>query len=171
MPVYKWHNNHLQPTRLIAMFRNLLTSLLLLLFSTTSIASDNHGDELIRTIEALKEVIQNNSSAQQAHSSFDKLKNTRAFDKGGHYLGHQVFDDNEVSGLLSVHYQNGMPQVAGYTSVPLRVRHATRKYKNYRETLLNHYKEDSYNHFALGDGIIAKLDKEQRSVSISVYRK
>ena len=155
------------------MIKHLHIALLLFGLWTPGMASnmENEQQPVITTVLTLKSIIYNKLNENQARSELNRIPSTKPFVKEGRYTGHKLFEDGKLIGLLSVRYQNKIPVMAAYSTVPLKVRHATSMYKDYRETLQGHYKEDSFNHFDIGDGIIAELSKKQRSLSIFVYRR
>ena len=155
------------------MNKYLLTPLLYLMLVAPCMASNLVENEqtLISTVLTLKNIIQNSLSEKQAKSEFNRIPQTKPFIKDGLYAGHKLFENDKLIGLLRVSYQKNIPVLAAYSTVPLKVRHATKMYKAWRVTLLKHYKEASYNHFELGNGIIAELSKKKNGVSIFVSRK
>ena len=155
------------------MKKYLLMPLLYLILTAPGMANDLVENEqgLITTVLTLKSIVQNSLSEKQARSEFNRIPQTKPFIKDDRYVGHQLFENGKLAALLRVKYQKNTPVLAAYSTVPLKVRQATKMYKAYRATLLNHYKEASYNHFDLGDGIIAELSKKQRAISIFVNRK
>ena len=155
------------------MKKYLLTSLLCLTLITPIMANNVADKEqaLVTTVHTLKHIIQNALSEEQAKAELNKIPQTKPFIKDKLYMGHKLFENTKLVGLLRVTYQNKKPALAAYSTVPMKVRHATKLYRSYRETLSKHYKEISRNHFDLGDGIIAELRKKKNGLSVFVNQK
>lgn len=144
-----------------------------MMLAATGHASEPVENEqsLITSVLTLKNIIHNALNEKQARSELGKIPNTQPFMKNGQYVGHQLIVNGKLAGIYRVRYQQNTPVLAAYSTVPLKVRNATKMYKAYRATLLKHHKEASYNHFDLGNGITAELSKKLRSLSIFVSRK
>lgn len=151
------------------MKKSLLISLLYIMFTIPVVATATDDEQaLLATVNVLKSIVNNSLTEQQAKSELSRLPHTKPFIKDGHYMGHKLFENKKLTGLLKVSYQNNVPVLAAYSTVPLKVRHATKMYKTWREILSKHYKEASHNRFDLGDGIVAQLSKNQRALTIFV---
>ena len=155
------------------MKKYLLTPLLYLALITPSMANNVADKEqaLMTTVHTLKHIIQNALSEKQARAELNKIPQTKPYIKEKLYKGHKLFENTKLVGLLRVTYQNDNPALAAYSTVPMKVRHATKLYRSYRVTLLKHYKETSRNHFDLGDGVIAELRKKKNGLSIFINQK
>ena len=152
------------------MKKYLLTPLLCLALITPSVANNLADKEqtLMTTVHTLKHIIQNALSEKQAKAELNKIPQTKPFIKDDLYMGHKLFENTKLVGLLRVTYQNNKPALAAYSTVPMKVRHVTKLYRSYRATLLKHYKETSHNYFDLGDGVIAELRKKKNGLSVFV---
>lgn len=154
------------------MKKYLLTSLfsLLLFFPVHASSLIDDQQSLINSVNVLKTIVHNALTEQQAQSELNRLANTKPLVKDEHYIGHQLFINNQLAGLLKVSYQNNQPVLAAYSTVPLKVRQATKMYRAWREILSGQYKEGAHNYFMLGDGIVAQISKKQRGLIIFVSR-
>ena len=148
--------------------------LLLCLFVFTFPASaqiagkDHHY--ILEIVEALNSIIHQQKNKEASRLVLSRINGAKPLMKDGHYQGHQVFQNRELTGLIAVNFQKNKATIAVFSTPPIRVRYATRRYKAFRNLLLTQYKESRHNHFELGDKVVARIKKQARKVTIDVYR-
>lgn len=131
---------------------------------------DDHGD-MLDIIKSLKVIIHEETNTKETRAILDRIKGAKPLVKNNQYQGHQVIHNRTVDGFIGIDVRHNKPFIAVYSTPPLRIRKATRRYKDYRNLLLKHYKELEYDQFELGDQVVAHLKKQARKVTIDVYRK
>ncbi|MEJ2141573.1 MAG: hypothetical protein P8Y24_04340 [Gammaproteobacteria bacterium] len=147
----------------------------LFLVSTISpvMAETNANDYsyVLDIVESLKVIIHKEKDKKASRTELSRITGAKPLMKDNQYQGHQVIHDRELNGFIGIDFRDNKPLIAVYSSPPLRVRKATRRYKEFRSLLLKRYKEREYNLFDLGDQVTARLKKQARKVSIEVSRK
>ena len=125
---------------------------------------------IIEIVEALDTIIHQQKNEEASRLVLSRITGAKPLMKNGRYQGHQVFHNRELTGLIALNFQNNKATIAVFSTPPIRVRYATRRYKAFRDLLQKKYKERSHNHFELGDKVVARIKKQARKVTIDVYR-
>ena len=149
-----------------------IVSLLLLLFVLPVNAQQTNDDfrYILDIIRQMKEVVMLQKNETAARKTLSRIKNAKPLLKDNRYQGHQVIHGREISGIIGISYKQNKAEIAVFSSPPLRVRHATKAYKAYRNLMKQHYAEIKHKQFNLGNNITARLKKKARNVTIDVYR-
>lgn len=150
-----------------------LCSLLFLVGAISPAIAETNTDDygyVLDIIEPLKVIIDTEKSEKASQAILSRIKGAKPLMKNNQYQGHQIIHNGELDGFIGIEYRDNKPLIAVYSSPPLRVRKATRRYKGFRRHLQEHYKEREYNIFDLGNQVTAHLKKQIRKVTIDVYR-
>lgn len=152
--------------------KNTVIALLLLLisFPVTAKATGDDFIYILDVVKQMKEIVMLQKNQTAARQTLSRIKNAKPLLKDKHYQGHQIIQGREIRGFIGINYQQDKAEIAVFSSTPLRVRHATKVFKAYRNLLVQHYRENKHNHFDLGDNIVARLKKKAMKVTIDVYR-
>jgi hypothetical protein len=148
----------------------LLLSLFVFIFPASAQTGGKDHHYILEIVESLDKIIRQQKNEQSSQVVLSRITGAKPLMKDGSYQGHQVFHNKELTGLIALNFQNNKATIAVFSTPPLRVRYATKRYKAFRSLLLKQYKESRHNHFELGDKVIARIKKQARKVTIDVYR-